>query len=160
MTVKPILQSKLVTGLLIGAGLTLAALLVFQAGMVVGERRATFSYRLGERYYRGAFGGHPRMMGLGRDGFLEAHGAAGKIISVQLPTFVIEGPDQVEKVVLINDGTSIRRFRDTVPPSALRVDDFAVVIGAPNDQAQVVAKLIRLMPEPPTGTPFMQPMPR
>lgn len=161
MTDKPILQSKLVTGILVGIGITIAVLLVFQAGIVVGTRKATFSYHSGERYFRGAFGGRPGMMpGIGPDGFFEAHGAAGKIISVHLPTFVIEGPDQTEKVVLINDGTSIRRFRDIVRPSELRVDDFAVVIGAPNDQAQVVAKLIRLMPAPPTGTPFLLPMPR
>ncbi len=158
MTVKPFLQSKLVAGVLAGIGISLALLLVFGAGLAVGERKATFSYRMGERYYRGAFGGHSRMMtGLGRDGFLEAHGAAGRIISVQLPTLVIEGPDAVEKVVLVNEGTAIRRWRETVPASELKVDEFAVVIGAPNDEAQVVAKLIRLMPAPPTGTPLLMP---
>ncbi len=161
MTVKPILQSKLIAGVLVGIGITIAVLLVFQAGMVVGERRATFSYGLGERYYRGAFGGRPKMMmGSGHDGFLEAHGAAGRIISVQLPTLVIEGPDAVEKVVLVNESTTIRRWRETVPASELKVDEFAVVIGAPNDEAQVVAKLIRLMPSPATGTPLMMPQRR
>jgi len=127
------------------AGLFLA-LLVFQAGMYAGYRKAAFSYGMGAAYYS-AFDDGPGHFP--RGGFVEAHGAAGKIISMHLPTFVLEGPDNLEKVVLIDDDTQIRHFRETASSSDLGVDDFVVVIGEPNTDAQITAKLIRILPPPP-----------
>jgi len=146
------LRSKTLVRALIGVGIAAAVLVVFLAGVSVGYHKAAFSFRMGDNYYR-AFGegGRGRPMGWGQlpDELPGAHGAAGRIIKVDLPTFLLEGPDRIEKTVLIKDDTVIRRFRDTLAPADLKADDYAVVIGSPNDQAQIEAKFIRLMPPPP-----------
>ena len=54
----------------------------------------------------------------------------------------------MEKIVLVNDQTVIRRGRDNVKVSDLKVDNNLVVIGDPNEMGQIAAKLIRLMPAP------------
>ena len=87
--------------------------------------------------------------GFGRENFSDAHGAVGKIIKIDLPTLIITGKDNIEKVILIKDDPKIRRFNEDIKPSDLKVDDFIVVIGTPNNQSQVEAKLIRIMPPPP-----------
>ncbi len=126
------------------------ALLIFQAGMYAGYRKAAFSYGMGAAYYN-VFEGQPGG-NFPRGGFVEAHGAAGKIISIHLPTFVLEGPDNLEKVILIDDDTEIRRFRAVASSSDLAAGDFVIVIGEPNDEAEVTAKLIRILPPPPAQT--------
>ena len=133
-----------------GIGIAVAVIIVFQAGIWVGYRKAAFSFRWGDNYYR-SFGG-PRgdfAPGLPHGDFPDANGAAGRIIKIDLPTFIVEGQDRAEKIILIKDDTFIKRFRDTVKPEDMRVDDFVVIIGAPNDQSQIEAKLIRLMEAPP-----------
>lgn len=163
---KKMLQSKLFTRILLGIGMMIVALMIFQAGVFVGYHKAAFSYRWGQDYYhtfgRAGRGGFPMgMMGMDREDFPSAHGATGKVIRIDLPTFVIEGPDKIERVVLTSHQTIVRRFRDTIAPAELKIDDYVVVIGAPNDKSQIEARLIRLMPAPPdsmmgTGTPMMR----
>jgi hypothetical protein len=77
------------------------------------------------------------------------HGAVGKIVSISLPLVVVAGPDNLEKTVVITDGTEIREFRETVSSDQLQIGDFIIVLGSPNDEGQVEAKLIRLAPPPP-----------
>lgn len=133
-------------------------LVVFQAGVTVGYRKAAFSYHLGDMYYR-TFESHD---GRGAQGIIVVpgikenftnlpggYGATGKILRVNLPTFVVAGPDNIEKIIFVGSSTSIRRFRDSISATELRNDDFAVVIGTPNEQGQIVAKLIRVVPPPP-----------
>lgn len=160
MNLKGFSPSKTFKGIIVGIGVVVAVLLVFQAGMFVGYRKAAFSYHWGEDYYR-TFGGQRKnaVMGIPRDDFFNAHGASGRIIKIDLPTFVLEDQGRVEKVVLIKDDTAIMRFRDTLKPADLKADDFVVVIGSPNDQAQVEARLIRVMPEPPAEAPPMDRLP-
>jgi hypothetical protein len=136
-----------------GIGIFIAALIIFQAGMFVGFRRASFSYGLGDNYYR-TFGG-PRggmMRGFLPDDFPESHGVAGKIIKISLPNIFIAGNDGVEKNILISSSTLIREFRQMASPADLKVDDFVVVIGSPNAQSQIDAKFIRVMPGISTST--------
>lgn len=133
-------------------GVLAVLLFVFQAGLHVGYRKAAFSYQLGNNYYR-AFDGTRGMPFPGqpfevRAPFPGAHGATGRIVSVTLPTFVIENSDQVEKVIRIDEGTEIRRFRESVEPSEIMANDFAIVIGDPTDDALIQAKFIRLLPPP------------
>jgi hypothetical protein len=114
--------------------------------MFVGYRKAAFSYGWGEHYYR-AFGGPRDMMQqFPRDGFPNAHGASGKILQLSLPTFVIEGQDGIEKVVIIKEDTIVRRFRETIKPTNLKIGDTVVIIGTPDEKSQVEAKLIRVFP--------------
>lgn len=149
-------QSKNFKKILYGVGATIAVLAIFQAGMFVGYKKADFSYRWGDNYHR-AFGGHrggERMMGgkmmdsfRGKD-FTNSSGAIGRIVDINLPALTIENSDGIEKMILIADDTSIRRFRETIKADELKIGDFIVVIGAPNDNAQVEAKIVRAMPNP------------
>lgn len=124
-------------------------LLVFQAGIFIGYRRAVFTFGGGENYYR-AFDRRPGPLGVPRGGDLfNAHGAAGKILSINLPTFIMEDRDGAERVILISDDTQIRKFRNDATPSDLRQNDFVVVIGSPDDKAEIQARLIRILPPPP-----------
>lgn len=139
---------------LIGMGILVIALLIFQAGVFVGVRKASFSYRGADNYYR-AFGpehGGPTQ-GMMRDGFPGANSSAGRVVSLALPTMVVADREGVEKTIRITDQTIIRRDRVEVKADALQIDDFVVVIGAPNDTAEIEAKFIRLLPPPPDRTP-------
>lgn len=149
-------QSKNFKKVLYGVGIAIAVLLIFQAGMFVGYKKASFSYRWGDNYYR-TFGGHrggERMM-IGRmmdsfrgKDFTNSSGAIGKIVNINLPALTIENSDGIEKMILIADDTVIRRFRERVKTNGLKIGDFVVVIGAPNNNAQVEAKIVRIMPNP------------
>lgn len=149
-------QSKNFRRILYGIGTAIVVLLIFQAGMFVGYRKASFSYRWGDNYYR-AFGGHrggERMMDekimdsfRGKD-FTNSSGAIGKIVNINLPALTIKNSDGIEKMILIAHDTEVRRFRETIKADELKIGDFIVAIGAPNDDAQVEAKIVRIMPNP------------
>ncbi|MDD5750398.1 MAG: hypothetical protein PHU56_01975 [Candidatus Pacebacteria bacterium] len=137
--------------LLVIAGLVVF-LLVFKAGMMVGFEKANFSCRWSDNYHRN-FGG-PREGfpgGIGDRDFMEANGVVGQVIKVASSTLVIKGRGDVEKIVLIKDDTIINKFKDTITLDGLQADDMVVVIGEPNDDGQIEAKLIRVMPAPPVG---------
>jgi len=61
---------------------------------------------------------------------------------------IIRGGDNVEKAVLIEKDTVIRHFMETIKSSELKVDDFIVIIGEPDEEGRIEAKFIRIMPEP------------
>jgi len=150
MDFKSLVQSKTLKGILWGIGVVVIALLVFQAGVFVGYRKASFSYRWGESYHRnfgGPAGGFiPEFRGMD---FMSAHGTFGRIIKIEPPLFIIESPEGVEKAILTSSDTSILRFREKISVSDLKTDEQAVVIGSPNSEGQIVAKLVRVMPPPP-----------
>lgn len=154
--IKDFFQSKLFKKILMGLGCFILIFLIFQAGMFVGYKRAGFSYKFGENYHK-MFGGPPPSQmfpvkmfpkDLRRGNFMDSHGTIGKIIKINLPTFVIEDSYKVEKVVLIKEDTTIMHLREAIKATDLKVDDSVVIIGAPNDQAQIEAKLIRIAPAP------------
>lgn len=113
-----------------------AALFIFELGAFVGYHRAQFSYRGGERYAV-MMSGSP------------IHGAAGRIVSVSMPSFVVVGPDNVEKTVTVNGKTMITRMRGQASTSAIQPDEFTVVLGDPDDAGFINARFIRLMPTQP-----------
>lgn len=125
----------------------------FSAGVAVGYRKAKFSYAWGENYHKN-FGG-PREGFMrdfdrefqGRD-FIDAHGTFGQIISIADSELVVRGRDNVEKVIVVNESTEIRRFKDAIKIKDLAIDEPIVVIGDPNDLGQIIAKFIRVMPVP------------
>ena len=139
--------------------IVLAVILIFQAGVMVGYLKASFSYKWGDNYFRAFGGGQERMrekmpqplngVPMPRGGFSDAHGVAGKIIKIILPTLVVQGLDSVEKIILVKEDTSIMKFRNSIKASELKVDDFITVIGSPDANSQIEAKLIRMMPSPP-----------
>ena len=87
-------------------------------------------------------------MGIGKDDFPNSHGAIGKILSIKLPIIVVSDRDNVEKTIIVGTSTDIRQMRNQLGAKDLRVNDFITVIGEPNTNAEIEAKLIRLMPTP------------
>lgn len=143
-------KSKTFKMIMILIGALVVILLALQIGMRIGFRKAGFSFRGGENYYR-AFGDRSKNyfgMGMMRDDFPIAHGATGKIMQINLPTFVIEDQDHTEKIILTQDSTIIRQFREDLKLTDLKVDDLVTIIGSPNDSGQIEARLIRVMPGP------------
>jgi hypothetical protein len=143
--IKKVFESKVSFRILCGIGIVIVALLIFSAGMTVGFNKASFGRAWGENYERN-FGMAPNHPILGRDNFPNANGAIGKIIKIELPTIIVQDKDNTEKVILLKGDTKIQEGRESVTASDLKVNDFVVVIGTPNDQGQVEAKLIRVMP--------------
>ena len=153
MNLKEYIQSQSFKGVLIGIFIAIISLVIFQAGVSVGERKAAFAYRFGDNFERNFKDPQgrvfmPKVFPDGSD-MPSGHGAVGKIVSVNLPLVVVASPDNLEKTIVITDTTEIRKFRDTLSVDQLSVDDFIVVLGTPNNQGQVDAKLIRLAPPPP-----------
>jgi len=139
--------------LVIGLIIALVVLLVtFQAGRFIGFRQAVFSGHFGDNYYRAINGpdhgplGNTGPRGFWSDDLPNSHGAAGKIIKINLPTLVVICPDNLEKVIKVGDDTIVRRWRESIKASDLKVGDFIVTIGGADDNSQIVAKLIRLLP--------------
>ncbi len=153
MNIKEYIQSQSFKGILIGIFIVIIALIIFQSGVAVGERKASFAHRFGdnfERNFRDPRGGSFMQRGLsGGVNMPSGHGAVGEIVSIALPLVVVAGPDNLEKTVVVTDTTEIREFRDTIQANELSVGDFIIVLGTPNEEGQVDAKLIRLAPPPP-----------
>jgi len=147
---KDFVASKTLRGFILGILVVLIFLLVFKAGTIVGFRKADFSCRWSDNYHKNFAGPEGGFMnGLNDREFMDANGVMGQIIKIDNDTLIIKGRDNMEKVVLIGDKTDIRRFRDAVKSSDLKVDEYVVIIGEPNNDGQIEAKFIRLMPPPP-----------
>jgi len=127
-------------------------ILIFGTGMFVGGMKARFSYRWAESYHknfagpRGGFFGDWRALPSPGD-FIESHGTFGEIIKINDSDFVIKGQSDVEKIILITEGTIIQKGRDTIKKEELKVGDRVVIIGSPNEEGQIEAKLIRVFDE-------------
>ncbi len=152
MNIKNFIQSQSFRGILIGLAIAIVALIIFQTGVSVGYRKATFGHRLGDNFERNfkdprgvnfGFPGGPNAMNMP-----SSYGAVGEIVSIALPLIVVAGPDNLEKTLIINEDTEIREFRDTITKDKLEVGNFVIVLGTPNDSGQIEAKLIRLAPAP------------
>jgi len=121
--------------------------LVFSAGMWVGGAKAKYSYGWAENYHknfggpRGGFFGDWRSFPHGD--FIEGHGAFGEIIELNDLGFVIKGRNDVEKIIITNKDTVMRKGRETVE-NGLKVGDSVTIIGSPNEEGQIEAKFIRV----------------
>lgn len=155
MDIKKISQSVTIKAI-IATIISLAVVAgIFQAGVFVGFHKASFLYNSGDNFYR-AFGNRDDRLvnGLGfgnkmfRDEMTGGHGVIGKIIRVNLPTVTVLGPDNIEKVVLIDENTDIHEQRNISTIENLNVDKFISVIGSPNNTGQIVAKFIRIVSAP------------
>ncbi|MFA6601542.1 MAG: hypothetical protein WCT02_01600 [Candidatus Paceibacterota bacterium] len=126
----------------------LIVLLILQAGMVIGFRKAAFacnwdrSLSLSPRDPRSFMA--PFMMG-NRDNF-NPHGVVGEIISTNFPTIMVKEPDAAEKIVMIGNGTTIRYMHATASTSDLETGSRVIIIGNPDDNGRIKASLIRLLP--------------
>jgi hypothetical protein len=152
-----IFESKIAFKILCGLGIILVALVIFYAGVNVGFHKASFGRAWGDNYERN-FGFGPDHPMFGPDNFPNANGAIGKIIKIELPTIIVQDKDNTEKVVLITNDTRIEKAMTGIDSIELSINDFVVVIGSPNNQGQVEAKFIRVMPlGMPVPTPVQTP---
>lgn len=159
MDLKNIHQSKTIRGILIGLAVAVILLIVFQAGQAIGYRKARFAGNFGNNFERNFLGSRSGGIKMNFNGGIPGgHGAAGEIISIDLPQIIISGPDKLEKTILIGTSTLIRRFQGDIKVSDLQQGEFVVVLGNPNDAGQIEAKLIRIMPAPLDG--FTKQIPR
>ncbi len=135
---------------IIGLAGFVVVVLIFGAGMFVGGMKAKFSYRWAESYHKN-FAGPPsgffgdwRKPSFPAGDFIESHGAFGEIIQIDDAGLVVKGRGDVEKVIITTKDTTIQKGRETIKKEELKVDDQIVIIGSPNEEGQIEAKLIRV----------------
>jgi hypothetical protein len=123
-------------------------------GVFVGFHKASFLFRNGDNFYKAYGNRDNRMMGgnggmgMLKDELSGGHGAVGKIIKIDLPNLVVLGPDNIEKIIITSTTTDIREFRAEKSIGDLNVDKFITVLGTPDEQGQIIAKFIRILPAP------------
>jgi len=148
--------------LIVGLAVFIVLILVFGAGVKVGTLKARYSYLWANNYHknfagpRGGFLGNWRRFPAGD--FIGGHGTFGEIIEMKDNGFVIKGQENAEKVVIVNQGTSIVEGREVIK-DGLKVGDRVVVIGSPNEEGQIEAKFIRVfrddnLKQSPTQSPL------
>lgn len=152
--IKKIFESKVSNRVLYGIGIIIIVMLIFSAGIAVGVHKASFGRAWGEHYNENFGIGH-RNGGIGNVGqagmmdyFPNANGAVGKIIKVVLPNIIVQDEDNIEKTILIASDTKIQKGKDSIASTDLKINDFIIVIGTPNNQGAIEAKFIRLVPSP------------
>jgi len=134
----------------------IVALLIFKLGMFVGSRKALFNCRWAEHYAPNFFGHRPDFLGRFMENFdernlMKSHGAFGKIIQINQEgkTLVVKNENEPEKIIVTNDQTFIEKGRQKIAFSDLKTEDFVVVIGEPNSEGKIEAKILRVLPQPP-----------
>lgn len=148
--------SKPVRSLVITLAILVAILAIFGFGMVAGYEKARFSGRFGDQYQRMFVDGRgkfsvssrgPGMMAMPEvESLPGGHGAVGEIVNVSLPQIVVAGPDNLERIALIGDDTLIRRFRESASVSDLQAGETVVILGSPDGDGRIQAKLVRILP--------------
>ncbi len=141
-------KSKIVKWAIIGIAVFIACLGILRVGIMIGYQKAEFAGDFGNNFERNFLGpkrGMRSMMSLPVD-----HGAVGSIVSLNLPQFVV-ADDGLEKIITVGTSTIIRSLREDIEGSELNIGDFVVVLGNPNQDGKIEAKLIRVMPSAPEG---------
>lgn len=162
-SIKRLSESKKISKIVYVLIASIVLALTFEAGVFVGFHKASFAYRFGDNYRTLFDGGmhsgrFPNKNDFTRSSTMNAHGAIGKIVKVDLPTFVLEGKDSVEKVITINNKTLIKQFRDTATTTNLSVGSEVMVLGTPTTNGTIEATLIRILPDLATSTKRTMPM--
>lgn len=132
-------------------GLIIALVLffMFNLGIGVGREMERFTCNWTASYHKN-FGGP-------QNGFLDAwknqpldminsRGIFGIIIQINGDSLVVQSQDNKEIVVTITSDTVVTKLRDQVGKETLKVNDILVVLGSPNTDGQITAKLIRILP--------------
>jgi hypothetical protein len=138
----PILGTTL-SKIILYISIAVLALAIFFVGEEIGFKRAQFSYHFSENYSK-IFGERAGMMPFDT-GLPNVHGATGKIISISLPSFVITNDSGVEKVITISNDSLIRELQNTGTSSDLKIGQVVTVLGSPNENGWISAKLIRIL---------------
>lgn len=135
---------------LVGLGILIVILGVFMAGVSLGERKS--------RHFSGWCQNYGDMFNFRRGGDSRmpfpapvlpfTHGVFGKVLSVEGSTVMVQGKDGLEQTVLVTSSTLIRDGRDPGTIENIRPGTEAAVLGDPNGQGQIDARLIRLINAP------------
>ncbi len=143
-------EPKIFKKIMYGFGALFIASLIFQAGMFVGFHKASYRHDMDGNFSKnfGPRRGGKMMMKGSPENFPNAHGSIGKVIKVEFPTMIVADKDNTEKVILITDDTQFRKMREDGTKDDINVDSYVVVIGSPNTEGQIEAKLIRILPAP------------
>ena len=150
MDANNILESKLFKTIVLSIVALIILVFIFGLGVFVGTKKADFSFRWADQYHRN-FGGPQAgfFNDMASRQFTDANGVFGQIIKIDEQTLTIKGKDNVEKIILVDDETTINFQRATIKLSSLKIDDVVIVIGEPDDNGRIQAKLIRILPPPP-----------
>ena len=147
MTYKEFIKSKTFSIIIYAVGGLLVALFIFQAGIFVGYRSAAFSIRWNNAHNGDIRDPQSIFAPFGRDmDDMNPHGAIGEIISVQLPEMMVKGSSGNEVIILIGSTTSIRSMRNQASTSDLVAGEQVVTIGVPDENGQIQAAFIRIIP--------------
>lgn len=145
-----ILESKLFRAVVLSIAVLIILVFVFGLGVFVGTKKADFSFKWADQYHRN-FGGPPKGFfgDIAGEQFINSNGIFGQILKIDGQTLTIKGKNNMEISILVTDKTSIVRQRNSIKLSDLKLDDIVVIIGDPNDNGQVEAMLIRVLPPSP-----------
>jgi len=139
-------HSKTFKTILIAGGALIVILASFEMGAAVGFHKASLSYRVSEHYDVLFGNGHPMLPPLDTEALPGGHEAAGKIVAVDLPIFVVVGPDNIEKKIDIATDTAIANVRGQGSSEDIKVGELVVVIGAPGADSDIDAQFVRVFP--------------
>ena len=146
MSLVSVAKSKLFVSIVVIIGELILCLAIFRLGMIVGFRKANFSYRWGENYHH--LFGAPRHGWWhefeDKDDYINSSSVVGSVLQVASSTLIIRGNDRVEKSVEITSSTIIQKNRQTATAGDIQADDQIMVIGAPSSTGQLEAKFIRV----------------
>lgn len=147
-------QSGTFRSVLVIVGILVVLLAVFALGAFVGFQKARFTYGWGMNYpsnFAGPSNGFATLRNIQGDHYINGHGTFGTIIKLDPSAIVVKGQGDVEKLINVDDDTTIKRATETLGLPDLKLDEQVVIIGAPKSDGSIDAKLIRVF-EP--GTPF------
>jgi len=142
MDLKTFYKSKKVKYALSALVFLAVLLFVFQAGMIVGFERANFSGHLGDNYSMVFDDNNPGQM-MTKDPL--GYGTIGVVLSVSGDNVSVATSDNLEKVVKITSDTLIRRAHNEATTTDLKAGDSIVVVGSPDAQGEIDARLIRIV---------------
>ena len=117
------------------------ALLIFHAGVAFGRHHGPFGRR-DEHGFRHPF--FPGGFSLPHGFIPNSHGAVGVVTSVSLPTVAMQTRDGMSQTIFISTSTIIKNAGGT-SAAALKVGSQIIVLGEPDGQGRVDAKLIRVI---------------
>ncbi len=140
--------------------IVLLFLIAFATGTFVGYHRAIFGREWDDSYYGNVSRFDRVFMPFMHGDDINSHGAIGNITSVKLPAIMVQGPNQAEQVVVVSSSTMVRMMRSPASVGDLKSGQWVVVIGSADQNGEIQATLIRIIPPPPSASSTSpQPLP-
>ena len=146
MKIQSLATSKIFLVVVIVLAELIVLLGVFRLGMVIGFRKATFSYRWGENYHQ-LFGGPRHGWGgeFGHDDYINSNSVVGSVLQANTSTLTVRGSNNVETSVVVTPTTVIQKNRQSINVADIQTNDQVVILGTPSSSGQVEAKFIRII---------------